>query len=192
MDLYRALDVARLAKAGVGGSSPFVVVGGHHASLDPADCQSEENPQYDFPHPAVDAVVVGEGEETLAELVRCLEAGGDPRAVPGSVLNTPDGQVSMAVNPDGLPPPARALTQRQRARYYFGVYRPRDVAETARGYPYRCNFCSVWRFYHERFRAKSPSRVAEEVAAGRGAAVHAGGAAPGPGSARPGAGRLSG
>jgi radical SAM superfamily enzyme YgiQ (UPF0313 family) len=35
--------------------------------------------------------------------------------------------------------------------------------ETARGCPYRCDFCSVWKFFQGKCRSKSPQRVLEEV-----------------------------
>jgi len=102
--------------------------------------------------------------------VACLENGEDPRSVPGLVLNRSGEQVRTGVRPlvedlDELPAPARWLTERHRARYYMGLNRPLAVVETARGCPYHCSFCSVWRFYRGRYRAKSPDRVAEEVAA---------------------------
>jgi radical SAM superfamily enzyme YgiQ (UPF0313 family) len=37
--------------------------------------------------------------------------------------------------------------------------------ETARGCPFKCNFCSVWKFHESTFREKSPRRVVEELAA---------------------------
>lgn len=36
--------------------------------------------------------------------------------------------------------------------------------ETARGCPFKCNFCSVWKFHESTFREKSPDRVVEELA----------------------------
>jgi radical SAM superfamily enzyme YgiQ (UPF0313 family) len=36
--------------------------------------------------------------------------------------------------------------------------------ETARGCPFKCNFCSVWKFHESTFREKSPARVVEELA----------------------------
>jgi radical SAM superfamily enzyme YgiQ (UPF0313 family) len=35
--------------------------------------------------------------------------------------------------------------------------------ETARGCPFKCNFCSVWKFHESTFREKSPERVVQEL-----------------------------
>ncbi len=156
--LYQALHIAEAAKAAH--PQTFTVVGGHHPSLYPID----------FQHPAVDAIVVGEGETTIRELVDCLAAGGDPSRVPGLVLNRPDGQYftgqrALVHNLDALPHPQRALTQPFRLYYHLFTERPIAAVETTRGCPYRCNFCAVWRFYQGRVRFKSPQRVVDELEA---------------------------
>lgn len=158
VDTYRALRIARAAKEV--NQRTFVFAGGHHASLCPTD----------FHHPAVDAVVLGEGELTAPELADCLAAAADPERVPGLVLNRPGGQHVTAFRApaedlDLLPAPDRTLSARYRREYYLIFTSPVASLETARGCPYRCRFCSVWRFYQKRIRRKSPSRVVEELAA---------------------------
>jgi radical SAM superfamily enzyme YgiQ (UPF0313 family) len=39
------------------------------------------------------------------------------------------------------------------------------LIETARGCPFKCNFCSVWKFHESTFREKSAERVVAELAA---------------------------
>ncbi|MHB1415843.1 MAG: B12-binding domain-containing radical SAM protein [Chloroflexota bacterium] len=159
VDVYKTLEMAAAAKAAMGDGNLYVVVGGHHASLNPGD----------FAHPTVDAVVIGEGELTLAELVASLEAGKRPEQVAGLALNTPEGQVLSDPRPqvedlDSLPFPARDLTRKHRNSYYFFHMRPMAVVETSRGCPFRCNFCSVWCFFKGTVRYRSPERVVEELA----------------------------
>jgi radical SAM superfamily enzyme YgiQ (UPF0313 family) len=137
-----------------------ILVGGHHPTLMPQD----------FAAPSVDAIVVGEGERTFADVVaRALD--GSPLAdAPGLIINSPDRQRPTAPRApiedlDSLPLPARDLTAAWRKRYFWMNQIPHALVETARGCPYRCTFCSVWRFYGTAVRYQSPERIAEEVAA---------------------------
>ncbi|MBC7250847.1 MAG: cobalamin B12-binding domain-containing protein [Anaerolineae bacterium] len=134
------------------------VVGGYHATLCPQD----------FNCHWVDVIVVGEGEETLAELVRALEKGEDLHKVPGLILREDGAQVATGTRPlltdlDSSPPPARELTAAYRDQYHFQFWPSHAAMETARGCPYRCKFCSVWVFHRKRCRFKSPERVLEEL-----------------------------
>ena len=157
IDLPRTLAIARAVKAW--NPRTFVVVGGHHVSLRPSDAGDA----------AIDAIVVGEGEQTLRELAECLSSGGDPASVAGLVLRRDGAATATAARPelrnlDALPMPARELTAAWRSRYYAALSSGLASVETARGCPYRCDFCSVWRFYGGRIRFKSAPRVVEEIA----------------------------
>ena len=137
----------------------FLVVGGHDASRDPEW----------FRHEAVDAVAVGDGEEVLPALVDTLDRGADPKLSPGLMLNTKDGPVRTGPAParrdlDELPLPARHLIREYADHYYINFRKPLALLETARGCPFKCNFCSVWKFHQSTFREKSPERVVEELA----------------------------
>jgi radical SAM superfamily enzyme YgiQ (UPF0313 family) len=158
VDVPETLRVAEVLKTLL--PKAYVFVGGHHASLTPGD----------FAVPWVDAVAIGEGESSAPELLRALAAGQDPLSVLGLVANTPQGQVATGERPliaelDGLPRPARSLTHKWRKSYHLGVRGPLTSLETTRGCPYRCTFCSAWRFHQGKVRFKSPERVVEEVQA---------------------------
>jgi hopanoid C-3 methylase len=138
----------------------FVVVGGHDASREPEW----------FHHPAVDAVAVGDGEEVMPPMVDALERGGDLRQVPGLILHRdgerlPTGHAPARRDLDSLPMPARHLIARYAPHYYINVRKPLALMETARGCPFKCNFCSVWKFHESTFREKSPERVVAELQA---------------------------
>src|SRR5680860_610757 len=154
--MLQTLSVAETARAAC--PDAFVTVGGHHPSLHPDD----------FRHPAVDAIVVGEGEVTMGELTDVLAAGGDPAEVAGLVLNLPQGQhftgTRFLQNLDALPQPRRSLTRSLRSHYHLFFRHPIAAVETTRGCPYRCDFCAVWRFYQKQVRFKSPQKVVEELA----------------------------
>ena len=145
----------------------FTLAGGLHASLLSEDFQKEY----------VDAIVVGEGETTFKELLETL---GDAPArrvpealakVDGLAWRRPDGE--WVLNParkllaslDALPMPARHLAERYASEYFFLFDQPHTLVATSRGCPFKCNFCSVWKFYHKKCRYQSAERVVAEVEA---------------------------
>jgi radical SAM superfamily enzyme YgiQ (UPF0313 family) len=136
----------------------LVVVGGHDASRDPRW----------FLRPGIDVVVVGDGEEVMPPLVEAWEKTGDLRKVPGLVINAPSGPIHTGPAParrniDDLPFPARHLIREYAGEYYINFRRPLALLETARGCPFKCNFCSVWKFHESTFREKTPDRVVQEL-----------------------------
>ena len=136
----------------------FVVLGGHDASRDPES----------FHDAAFDAIAVGDGEEIMPALVAALERGTGLESVPGLVLNRGGAQISTGHAParrelDELPLPARHLIRRYAPHYYINFRKPLALMETARGCPFKCSFCSVWKFHESSFREKSPARVVEEL-----------------------------
>ena len=138
----------------------FVLLGGHDASREPGW----------FQHPAIDAVAVGDGEEVMPPLVDALARGADLAKVVGLVLNRDGGQVATGEAPmredlDTLPMPARHLISHYAPHYYINFRKPLALMETARGCPFKCNFCSVWKFHKSTFREKSPERVVAELQA---------------------------
>ncbi|HEX3580381.1 MAG TPA: radical SAM protein, partial [Thermoanaerobaculia bacterium] len=66
-------------------------------------------------------------------------------------------------NLDGYPLPARHLIKHYADHYYINFRKPLALMETARGCPFKCNFCSVWKFHESTFREKSPERVVQEL-----------------------------
>jgi radical SAM superfamily enzyme YgiQ (UPF0313 family) len=61
--------------------------------------------------------------------------------------------------------PARHLISHYAPHYYINFRKPLALMETARGCPFKCNFCSVWKFHASTFRQKSPERVVAELKA---------------------------
>ncbi|MCL6450270.1 MAG: B12-binding domain-containing radical SAM protein [Acetobacteraceae bacterium] len=139
----------------------ITVIGGHHATF--ADRGILER------CPAIDVVVRGEGEETMAELVDRVSGGSFPQGVAGTTTRRGSTIVREAprnplVNLDDLPPPARDdLDQMLKA--------PRAPAIgvlTSRGCPNACAFCSTPAFARASgapaWRARSETAVAAEMA----------------------------
>ena len=137
-----------------------IVVGGHHVSMSPAE----------FDGPDVDYVVFGEADETFPELVRAMEAGRHPSTVRGIGFRE-NGRLNLTPprpplkDLDQVPWPRRDLVAAYRDGYFFRFWDNVYSIETPRGSPYRCTFCSVWRFFGGKVRFKSPERVVAEVEA---------------------------
>jgi radical SAM superfamily enzyme YgiQ (UPF0313 family) len=150
-----ALRAAALVKAH--GSTP-VVWGGVHGTLFPRET---------IAHPHIDVIVKREGELIFRDLVRALADGRPLDSVPGLVFKT-GGTVRETEDPpfldlDPLPLlPYDLLDVRSYLHTYF--YEP-DVIEieTSRGCPFDCGFCYNKRFNAQRWRAKSPERVVENM-----------------------------
>ncbi len=118
---------------------------------------------------AFDAVVRGEGEATMVELLAAHAAGSDLAAVPGVVARVGGATVAAPPRPfapdlDALPFPARDLLPNgryirfARAHYGFAV----TTVMSTRGCPYRCEFCSNVVFGAS-YRERSPGNVVDEM-----------------------------
>ena len=156
VDTYTVVEIARALKQLF--KELFILTGGHHASLNYTD----------FFDPALNAIVIGEGETTTPELIAALEGKGDLTKVAGLILNLPDGQLYTGARElvsflDEIPFPDRSRPENLRGRYYLGFRKPVIAVETSRGCPHRCNFCSVWRFHKKKFRSQTAERVVEEL-----------------------------
>src|SRR5712692_5122810 len=154
---FRSLRLARQIKDEF--PDVLIVMGGHDASRDPRW----------FLKSAVDVIVIGDGEEVMPALVSAWEKTKGLNAVAGLLINKASGPVqtpaaSARANIDELPMPARHLIKEYAGEYYINFRRPLALLETARGCPFKCNFCSVWKFHDSTFREKSPERVVKELA----------------------------
>lgn len=123
----------------------IVIVGGVHVTALPKETL-QDNPCFDFG-------VVGEGEETLIELLTALEEGKELKQVGGLVIRQPHNDVFLTEkrpfirNLDELPYPAFDLLPNM-GKYYRiatpSVDRlPALSLITARGCPGKCTFCDT-------------------------------------------------
>jgi radical SAM superfamily enzyme YgiQ (UPF0313 family) len=149
---YQVLDIVREHDRRI-----FTFVGGVHATMMPSDFREK-----------ADAVVLGEGEVGAPELLRCREDGRPLDNVSGLAfrrgaewIQTPDRPLMRDLKEGPLP--AHFLTAKYLPHYFMASRRPCALVETARGCPYRCNFCSVTRFFGHSYRPRSPQRVVEEL-----------------------------
>ena len=150
-----ARRVARLARERLGPDVPIVLGGVHATTL----------PEAGFAEPAIDFVVRGEGEATVVELVRALEAGGSIDAIPGLWRRTMDGVRH------GHERPAERDLDRLSFPRREGILWPEWLQPglyqsviTLRGCPYACIYCAVPGSTDKKTRYRSPANVADEVA----------------------------
>ncbi len=116
-----------------------------------------------------DFVLLGEGEQTLVELVEALQTGRPADTLPGLACKT-DGAVK--VNPrralmadlNALPLPAWDLIDlseyRRRWETHWGYF-SLNIA-TTRGCPYQCNWCAK-PIYGNAYKMRSPENVVQEI-----------------------------
>jgi len=136
-----------------------IILGGHHATA---------FPDHMFVQANVDAVVIGEGEETTLELVRALLDGRSLCNIRGiaysenaRVLLTESRE--LIKNLDSVPYPSYTDFNLDN---YIGLPEVNGRAAsvmTSRGCPYRCIFCSSSRFWKGRWRSRSAENVLGEI-----------------------------
>ena len=118
-------------------------------------------------HDTVDFVVRGEGEVTLVKLLDCLNAGGDPAAVPGLSFWRDGAVVSTAKaasiqDLDSLPM-AWDLVEWPIYRYRAKNNARLAIVSSSRGCMEKCSFCSQQLFWERSWRARSPENFVAEL-----------------------------
>ncbi|MDX1436129.1 MAG: radical SAM protein, partial [Anaerolineales bacterium] len=131
----------------------------------------------DYLNHGADYILIGEGEQTLAELLSALEAGRrpelDPESAPaGLAWRSSDREDKVFRTPrrpdikdlDRLPFPAWDLVDVEKYRAVWldrhGYFSMNMV--TTRGCPYHCNWCAkpIW---GQRYNSRSPDNVVQEM-----------------------------
>jgi len=167
-EAFIAHRVAAAVKAET--SSMPVIMGGPHPSSNPELVLVDSN---------IDAVAIGEGEDTFTELVRLIMSEGPGwrkpellRDVDGIAFRV-DGKVVEFTKPrapikdiDSLPFPAWDLIDYKKfwticSMASIGI-RPYLTMFTSRGCPYKCVYCH--QIFGKSFRSRSPESVVEEAA----------------------------
>lgn len=138
--IFHAAAFARLAKECL--PALTVVIGGPHVSAAPLETMAR--------FPEFDVAAIGEGEETIIDLLLALENSTSFSNIPGVVLRVDGvphstGRRQFLTDLDQLPYPAWDLLEGFPARYLpapFKVRRsPAASLVTSRGCPNRCIFC---------------------------------------------------
>ncbi len=152
-----ALEILKAAKTALPDCT--TMIGGPHVTVMDEQTFTESSD--------VDIVVRGEGEQTMLELARLVSEGNlknlnDVAGITfrknGQVYRTPD-RLFMQ-NIDDLPHPAHKHFEVNRYKILGKTYMP---IITSRGCPYQCAFCLASKMCGRGFRARSPSKVVDEL-----------------------------
>jgi radical SAM superfamily enzyme YgiQ (UPF0313 family) len=117
----------------------------------------------------VDAVCCEDGEHVVPELVTALARREPLEACRGLVLRQGDTFVRTPpseerVDLDEVPLPARHLVRPYQDRFLCLDRQPVALVETARGCPYRCSFCTIWRHVDRSYRVRGIEHVCNDLA----------------------------
>ena len=152
-----AIEVVKLAKR----IDPEIVTvaGGIHASFMAEDVLGRV--------PALDFVCIGEGEETLVELLDARDTGADLASISGLAWRKDDAIIRNAPRPylqdlDDRPMAWDLLDWDDYTYFILPGSRLGAVA-TSRGCRYGCTFCSQQKFWGQSWRAQSADSVVREV-----------------------------
>lgn len=143
--------------------SATIVAGGEHISA---------LPEYVMQDSPIDHCILGEGEDTIVDLLAALETGRAPADVPGLVTH-PNGHFvrtpprARLRDVDSIPLPlwdAFPIENYIGLGMSFGVPRGRTMPMLAtRGCPYQCTFCSSPEMWTTRWLARDPAKVLDEI-----------------------------
>ena len=150
-----ALKYAKYIKEKIGS---FIILGGVHVTFHPFDA---------LKHDFVDAVCVGEGEETIVDVARSIDGGEGLEGIKGIIfregdriiMNEPRGFIEDL---DSLPFPAHDLLPLEKYTI-LGQKLEQFPMITSRGCPFACRYCSSSQFFGRKFRARSAENVVDEM-----------------------------
>lgn len=151
------VDVMHSIRAARSAGVQYVVLGGPHINDFPKESLALEG---------VDAVVKGEGQQPLLELLKVWEDGEVAKGINGVIAHSDDpipvDDVYFSNDLDTYPIIDRTLVDYTRYYDVMGEGGVFTSIVTSRGCPYRCTFCNTPR---HRYRVQSPERVCEEIEA---------------------------
>ncbi|OGX15656.1 MAG: hypothetical protein A2166_02685 [Omnitrophica WOR_2 bacterium RBG_13_41_10] len=144
----------------------LVIFGGAHATTFPDIVMKDNN---------VDLVVIGEGENTICEVLERYQEGKDFNGVKGIVYRF-EGKIKKEEpreyirNLDDIPFPAwdlleqdSAIIQQENKKNKFLMRKHLGQILTSRGCPNECYFCSVKLIWGRRWIARSAKNIVDEI-----------------------------
>lgn len=133
-------------------------------------CSSDSTDHFEqYLQEGADYIILGEGEQTLLELVDALQHSKPVNAIAGLAYKVPDGILKTGKRPvmkdlDSLPFPAWDLVDLAPYRAMWlksSGYFSMNMG-TTRGCPFKCNWCAK-PIYGNRYNSRSPQNVVQEL-----------------------------
>src|SRR3989338_1585188 len=151
----KAIAITKIVKAN---SNAYTILGGIHPTIMPEDSLKPDT---------VDFFVIGEGEDTIKDLINCLKNDQDLSSVNGLGYKK-NGDIvinrarELITDLDDLPLPARHLFKNRNYTYPDALLYPTLPVITSRGCPGNCTYCNTKNIFTKRFRARSAVDVVKE------------------------------
>lgn len=164
--LNDSIEILRIAKKQ--NQNCVTVIGGAHVSALPKETLAQ--------HAVIDYGIIGEGEITFYQLLRCLQNKDDPSTIPGLALSDAGNikitsKRDLIEDLDSLPFPAYDLLPMD--KYSLKLHhiwssekiaiKPYTDLFTSRGCPYECTFCASKVIWGRKVRYKSSHYVLGEI-----------------------------
>ncbi len=151
---HTTIELARIIKKTLPDCA--ILLGGGHAS--------EQAEQILYNHPEIDIILIGEGEETLPELLEAIKIRGSLELIPGIVIRKHSKPFrtqsrSIVKELDNLPFQSRYLHEAINVNSRIQA----EFISSARGCPAACTFCSSPSFWGRKVRNRSVNSVIEEI-----------------------------
>lgn len=159
--VFFSIMLAKIVRKITDGKIP-IIWGGCHPSVTPEQTLS---------HPLVDIVAIGEGDNTMLDVVEALSNKRSLLTVPGIMYK--DGPTPVKtlprpmLNVEELLPVPWELVEPEKYIHQDMYLRDRmrvlDIGQTSRGCPFDCAFCSSASIRERKWRAQSVERVLDDL-----------------------------
>ncbi|MEE9201426.1 MAG: cobalamin-dependent protein, partial [Candidatus Brocadiales bacterium] len=153
LNISSAFELARAIKSL--DKKIWVIAGGAHPTVAPEHMLSDNN---------IDAIVIGEGEVTLLELVDAIETGSEFEEIKSIGFRRNGDNIythRRELIPDlsKLPLPAYDLISTERYDAPYSTRKPLASMVRSRGCIFKCTFCGNNKTYGPTFRCQTPERT---------------------------------
>jgi len=152
-------EAEKLSKLVKENTKAVTILGGIHATIDPASCLKSGS---------IDFLIRGEGELTVVELVNEINGKKNFSNIRGISFNHKNKIVhnenrELIKELDEIPFPARHLFNQQKYSYPDSLRSPVMPIITSRGCPHACTYCCTKLIFSRRVRFRNAKNIVDEI-----------------------------